>query len=471
MSAAQPLLIAVTGSVGSGKSSTLKALAEALAGSRKVDGFIAHAGPRLEGATRGAQFYDLELLGGETLRFAERDRRRQPPYRFDPRAETALAQWSAALKTPDVLILDEFGRVEIDGGGHFTRWEALLALAPAAIIIGVRAENLAAVEARIGRRFEAQVSSDDPRALATLKRLLETRADFERIGWFGAAAGALEVGAGSIVHGIKLPFGGLGMVSTQCLLLTQAAEGLRQPSRVAWVAQIASGLKALSPAGQRIRPMVAIAMQGWLYALAVRVLGWNLIGVLAAGLLMGTWAGAQGLLLQWLLVGAEYFKALEKISTELGRWLHVANFSVIKLMAIYVGLHAGGVAIAAALAWRLRRRDPDFSKLKRAALLNFEPAGNRSVATRAFLDLMKPSFWLPLLIILGALALAGSSTESLFWLAFRALTIAWILFALLRRIPFERAAQWLAARGFTGPAHAWSRSMEILGAQKRDRPT
>lgn len=172
MSAAAPLLIAVTGGVGSGKSSTLKALADALNGSRRVDGFIAHAGPREEGATRGAKFYDLELLGGATLRFAERDLSQQPPYRFDPAATAALDQWAAALKQPDVLMLDEFGRLEIDGGGQFKRWDTFLASGPAAIVIAVREEHRLTIQTRIGRTFDAHIRSDDPRAVTGRHRRL-----------------------------------------------------------------------------------------------------------------------------------------------------------------------------------------------------------------------------------------------------------------------------------------------------------
>ncbi len=466
MTPANPFWIALSGGIGSGKSSTLKQLAEALAEKRRVAGFIAHAGPRLEGATRGASYYDIELLGGETQRYADRERGQSPPYRFSEDAKRALAEWAQSLDHPDVLLLDEFGRVECAGGGHFLLLPELLAAKPSAIVIGVRDENLSALETRLGRAFDAHIDVQDPHALRAIQRLLENRADFERVGWFGAAAGALEVGAGSIVHGIKLPFGGLGMVSTQCVLLTQAAEGLRQPSRVAWVAQIAAGLKALSPAGQRIRPMVAIAMQGWLYALSLRIFGFNAISVVCAGALMGAWAGSQGVLLQWLLLGGEYLAALEKIVSELNRWLEIKQLSVPLILGLYVGVHAAGAGFAGLLAWRFRRRDPDFSKLKRGALLDFSHARTQSAWLRAGLDLLKPSFWLPLAIILAALALAGRSAESLFWLAFRALTIAWLLFALLRRIPFERSAEWLRARGFSGPAHAWSRSLEILGLKQ-----
>jgi len=463
-----PLLIAITGAVGTGKTRTLTQLANALASEHRVDGFLALAGARGLGPERGADSYQLSLIGGPAMPWAERHIG-VPGYQFRPETETALDTWLAQLVNPKVLLLDEFGSLEAAGKGHYRLWPGILAKAPETVIIAVRESQITAIEQRLQHPFDARIDACDPRALESIRRLLDQRTDFERIGWFGAAGGALEIGAGSIVHGANIPLGGLGMVSTQCLLLTQAAEGLKQPGRVAWVAQIAAGMKALSPAGQRIRPMVAISVQGWLYGLSIRVLGWNVLAVIVAGALMGAWAGSQGMLLQWLLVGSDFVRALERILSELGRVLPLPGLTVPMLVAIYLAIHALGVSIAAAIAWRLRRRDPDFARLQRASILAPSFRRRGSPWLHALRDLAKPSFWLPLSIIMLALSMDGRDMEALFWLAFRAFTIAWLLFALVRQLPLDRASDWLRARGLTGPAHAWTRSLEVLGASKRSR--
>jgi hypothetical protein len=465
--APKPLLIALTAPIGGGKSRALSALREALAPSKKLAGFIAHAHGR-EASDRGAARYDLELIGGQTLPYALRDERlAPPPYRFDPATDAAIDGYLADHASVEVLLLDEFGPREVAGEGHVKRWPALLALGPRAIVIALRHDVIEAIERALGSPFDHVLDADAPDLITRVERLLAARADFERIGWFGAAGGALEVGAGSIVHGLNLPLGGLGMVATQCVLLTQAGEGLERPARVAWVAQIAAGLKALSPAGQRIRPMVAIAMQGWLYALAIQLLGWRWPAVLLGGALMGAWAGAQGILLQWLLIGADYAIALEKIVNEVNRWFDTRALTVMRVVTLYIGVHALGVAAAAIVAWRWRWRQPDFERLRTLSLAPAAPTGRAWLG--ALRDVARPSFWLPLAIILGALALAGHSTERLLWIGLRALAIGWLLFALLRRLPLDRLGDWLTRRGLHGPAHAWARSLTLLNIARRPR--
>lgn len=109
-------------------------------------GFIAHAGPRLEGATRSANDYDSELLGVETQRDADRERGQSPPYRFSKDDERTFAHWAKSLVHPDVLLLDGFRRVECADGERFLLLPERLPAKPSAIVIGVRDENLGALE-------------------------------------------------------------------------------------------------------------------------------------------------------------------------------------------------------------------------------------------------------------------------------------------------------------------------------------
>ena len=57
------------------------------------------------------------------------------------------------------------------------------------------------------------------------------------------------------------------------------------PGRVVWVPFISGGLKALSPAGNRVRPMIAIIMQGLLFGGTVQGLGWNFLAIGLGGAL------------------------------------------------------------------------------------------------------------------------------------------------------------------------------------------
>lgn len=291
-------------------------------------------------------------------------------------------------------------------------------------------------------------------------------ADEARLAGYGLAGGAVEIGAGALVHGLDLPLGGLAMVSAQCVLLTRAAEGLHERPRVAWVGLLAAGLKALAPAGRRLRPMLAIAMQAWAYALALRLFGWNRAAVITGGLLMGAWSGAQGLLLQWLWIGNAWFAAAEKLVAGLAGWLGTAAPPLPALLAVYLLLHALGVALVAALAWGRRAEavplDPVAPEVLQGLLAPRAAEGWLASSWRALPELLRPGFLAPLTIVIGALAVGGTPAEALFWIALRALTICWLLCVLLRRVDPHRLTAALRRWGWHAPARLWERVLGLV---------
>jgi len=143
----------VCGYPGAGKTSWLLARADLLRGrGLSVGGFVQPAVPG-EGWREG---YDLlDLASGERIPFARRAPR--PPvgglgFAFDPAAWAwAAERIRAARLDADVLVVDECGRIEAEGGGHLT---ALLAPLPGERcgrwIVAVRREVLPALRARLG---------------------------------------------------------------------------------------------------------------------------------------------------------------------------------------------------------------------------------------------------------------------------------------------------------------------------------
>jgi hypothetical protein len=431
-----------------------------------------------EASGRGAQSYALELLGrhgGASFPYLVRDGALHPPYRTLASAETRLEAWLEAVRadaTPiDLVVLDELGLIEAAGGGHLERVRALLALAPAAVLIGVNRSRLEAVEATLGVRFDVRIDAEADDAAARLGEVLLARRDYERIGLYGAAAGAIEVGAGSIVHGVQLPLGGLGMATTQAVLLTRAAEGLHERGRVAWVALLSAGLKSLSPAGQRLGPMLAIAMQGLLYSRALSLFGWNRMAVALGGALMGAWAGVQGIAVQWLLLGRALLDAIELLAGGIARVSGLPAAAVGWLLAGWVALHAGTVAIGTALAWRQRHQALRVEPGRfRIALTGRAARSWREAFRRGASELKRPLLWAPLLLVLAVLALAGRPAEQLIYVALRALAIGWLVFALVQRVDLSRLPARLRTLGRWGPAMAWHRALRTL-AGNANRPS
>ncbi len=471
-----PLLIAIHGSAGAGKTTLAARFLAEIGADQRVVGWLQPAlGARQ--ASGGASAYGWQAIGSTAapLPYLQRDDSLSPPYREQPEACRQIDRWLQTAREDvrpiDLLVVDEIGAIELAGGGHRARLEALRALHPGAILVMVGSQRRTAVEGMLGQRFDVAIDAAHPAALARLRDVLVARRDFERVGLFGALAGAIEVGAGSVVHGANLPFGGLGMATTQAALLTRAAEPMVDRSRVAWVGVLSAAIKSLSPAGQRLRPMLAIVVQAWLYARALRWIGWNLAGVMTGGFLMGVWAGSQGLLMQWLLLGDALLLALDKVSAEASRLLGWPTPGLVLLIAVWLSLHGAAVACGTALGWR-RSGAAERAVVLPTWLLPVAVPPRRGWAgalRQALRDMLRPAFWLPLALVLAALAWAGQSGESLVWVLLRALLIAWVLFVLVQRLDLPALPEKLRRWGLWGPAIAWRRALTRLQAGGQGR--
>jgi nucleoside-triphosphatase THEP1 len=470
------LLIAVTGPAGSGKSTTLADLAAwAASEGVAVDGFAQPAVGVRTGRRRGAPGYDLRHLGSETvLPFARRDRsaRSAIPYTFRAEALAEAHGWvrsALAEGPPGLLVLDEFGRVEAEGGGHMALWPEVVTAGPNIVVVAVREGVLDRIESRMARRFDRVIrlsgdpAVDAPEALEELRTLVLEERDWTRVGVYGAGSGGFEWSVGSALHAARVPFRGLALSSIQAAVMVFAGAGLGRRSRVVWVPFISAGIKALSPAGTRVRSMLAITIQGILFGGASRLLGWNPLGIFVGGALVGAWAASQGLLLQYLLVGEDLLRAYETVvSWVLDRW-QVGVPGVAVILSAWVaswGLVSGSTAL---VAWRkgalpLRLREA----LDRGAtgIRWEEPAPTWSSAlARGARDMMRPVFWLPVALVVAILLSAGASWERAFWIGARALTVGIVLFALVRSFDFQGFVRWLRHRGHWGPAVAFERAL------------
>lgn len=470
------LLIAVTGLPGTGKTRLLAELA-AWHGTRhgRTEGFVAVAGERVEPG-EGADEYRLQLLTtGEELTWARRDERRSPPYRLEPTTFDRLQRWAGTLPGGSPLVvLDEFSRFEARGEGLMPLWLAIVAARPRIVVLAVRAGFESAIEERIGRRFDLRIDAARPDALARLQGACADYGEWTRIGLFGGAAGGIETTVGAALHVAKVPLRGLALASLQGALMTFTGFGLSQPGRVVWVPFISAGLKALSPGGSRLRPMLAIAAQGALYGAAVQVAGWNLAGVALGGALVGAWAALQGFALQYLVLGGEMLRAYDAVLLWLAARFHVSAPGLAWLVGAWALLHAlvaGGVALA---AWRLRappRRLRDLiereSKRERAAA---GAVARRPPAKRHPLrDLARWQFWLPLLVVGGVMLTAGRPLEAVAWLVLRFLAVSVVLLALVSVVRPARWADGLRRRGWWGPALALADAIDRRGGDREGR--
>ena len=463
-------MIAVTGGPGSGKTRLLGELAASqLARGQRVEGVLAIAGER-RAPHAGAEEYWLRILGTEQeLSWAVRNEDLTPPYHFEPETERKLHTWAGRLRaeppTP-LLVLDEFSKFEVQGKGLMPLWPTLAAAAPEIVVIAVREGLVESIEGVIGRRFDLRIEADAPDAREQLLRACEDFGEWTRLGLFGGAAGGLELTLGSMLHAARIPLRGLAMSALQAGMMVFAGRGLSQPGRVVWVPFISGGLKALSPAGNRVRPMIAIVMQGLLFGTMVQALGWNVFALGLGGALVGAWAALQGFFLQYLLLGSEMVRAYDTVVLWLADKWHVTAPGLPWLVGAWTALHAVVVAGVTLAAWRLQQPPARLQRLlETGSALAAPPVSPVHPAWRRLREFGHWQFWLPLLVVATILMVSGSSWATVAWLVLRFVAVGCLLMAVVSLLRPARWAEQLRRRGWWGPAVAFS------GALRRSEPT
>jgi nucleoside-triphosphatase THEP1 len=473
------VLVAVTGPVGSGKTSLLTSLARwARENGKHVDGFVALASDRPV-PDKGAREYVLQqLASGAQLPFARRDESQSPPYRIESKTLEQLAAWAGSLagKHPlSLLIMDEFGPLEARGGGHASYWDLIRKSHPELVVIAVRDNVVREIETRLGLPFDVVIDATSPNASNDLQSLVLHHSDWTRVGQFGAAAGGFEATVGSALHEARIPMSGLFLSVVQSLVMMYAGDRLSDRSRVMWVPFISAGLKALSPYGGRLRPMLAITVQGFLFSVSVTLLGWNVIGILVGGWFVGAWAALQGIVLQYLIIGDNLFPALDVMIRWVAGHLHLQLPGVVTLIVVWTIFSGAVSAIVTLIAWLRRHRLPS----RISAMLSKGAGGiARDVGTptmknalkTGLRDLVRPLFWAPVAIVGLIIVATGSSWEQAMWVAVRAVTVGWVLFSLARLFDPRKLASWLQRRGHWGPAMALSRALRPHSGPPDEKP-
>jgi hypothetical protein len=291
------------------------------------------------------------------------------------------------------------------------------------------------------------------------------------IGREAAYLSLMEIGLGSFLHALRVPFTGYFLSLNQAFFLSHAVSRGRALPRArvlpGAISLITALLKSLSPAGKKLTPMLAISMQGTLFTAGTIALGPTWAGVIAGAVLSSLWAFAQPLLLLWLLYGQD----LGRIAA-----FYEEKFGLSWVLAGLVGAKAV-LALALALAgftMSERRFGGYRERMLRAARGRAE-AGHRmggswtvngetvtrakdeatdppgwsewkrriSMARGALRDLFNPLFVLSLAASAVFFVLAEVSFAQLAWLLMRPVAVGFALFFALRMVPLERVAGWL----------------------------
>jgi hypothetical protein len=252
----------------------------------------------------------------------------------------------------------------------------------------------------------------------------QTQESVEQIGLHATALSLSEVGLGSVMHALHIPFTGTLLSLNQIFLLTRSLSQVSSNSRTFSPFSISASaalIKCLAPIGKKLTPMLAICMQGILYNLGILCFGNTLLGRLTGGVLSSIWGFLQPLLLYWLLFGPSFFQAVENLA-----WVE----------SLFYGLIVGK-AIAAFLivlftpflpASKFEQYFHKLSSITKSKRLSSVP---KHPAKQALSDLCKPLFLASLVITVMFLYFSQGMSEILIWGIIRPLGAGFLCFFLM----------------------------------------
>ncbi len=402
-----------------------------------VDGFVSRAGRRPKTDQGADSYHWYFLLSGTDLTFAQRYEEGQ--FKIQPAALPALIGWAEHIPPKqDLIVLDEFGKWEANGEGIMPCWPLIEAAKPRMVVVTLREGVQEAIEKQMGRRFHVVLNAESWDTEQRLDSMVAELKDWEIVGSWGAASGALECSLGTYLHAARFPFTGTVMGSAQAATLSIASRNLGRKEFLAWISIISAGLKAFAPDGTRIGPMIAIAMQGLLFTIGAMIGRWSRFGFYLGAFLVGLWAALQGFFIQLVLLGGSLDRAWGQGARYLQRSFHISipNLWVaVAALAVVNGLVC--VALSSLALRRWETKGPQTERFEQAT------SGRRKLL-----------FWLPLVLVTLTYLFAGLPGEAIFWLFLRVFAVTVIVIGIGRLLIHVDFARALARRGMWGPAIA-----------------
>lgn len=528
-------LILVTGDAGSGKSTLLSRLSEKLRKTHRVGGFvmrgIGRTRPELFGAAERYELVPVAKKNQPGSLWADRDGE-TCVFREETRAFAEQLVGSelseGGKKRPEVMFIDEIGRLELSGKGFAGLLRRALDSEVPILIVSLKKKALSEIVEAFGLQAqdthlfdltpkppagealeeggttEAQESSSPPESLtpearseAAFREILSiVRAlDSERIGAFAGLAGLVEVGLGSMLRALHVPLKGHFLAYLQNVLLITFGKSLsgRGLFRISFISAM---LKAFSPVGGTIRPMLYIFLQGSAFALPVALFGFNFAGVILGSVLMACLTLTMKLLVDFLVFGMALFDAYAGAIAQASQWADVHELSLPVVIAGAFVLKSLIAALLAALAYlgdmgflveklRVRprwmpaprledgeERHPQAKEAERAASGAGAPddaqkapqkKSLKKAAGGALRDILNWKFALFFFIsVLLMLFFANLGTADLLAVSVRGLCISYVGFLAIRSVDFYRLGVRLDRRFHLGLEKSLPRAMEAL---------
>lgn len=178
--------------------------------------------------------------------------------------------------------------------------------------------------------------------------------DLVYIGLFGALWGALEIGLGSYLHVLKVPFIGTVMAALGIAVALVGRTFVAKRGSVLFIGVVTALLKMFSLGGIVLNPMIAILVESGLAELGLlasaRPRRWAFA---LAGALAVSWDFLHQFFTQGILAGRGIFTIYQWTLEQGARLLGVDPSAALLLLALLLALRLAVGAAAGFLAWSL----------------------------------------------------------------------------------------------------------------------
>lgn len=278
--------------------------------------------------------------------------------------------------------------------------------------------------------------------------------DIDHVTRTAAHLSLIEIAVGSVVHGLKLPLAGHALSLNQGFFLTHALRlsngRLDAAQQSIEISSVSSVLKSLSPAGNKIGPMLSIATQGLLYAIGILVLGRRLLGQMLALALLSLWAFIQPLITLFIIHGSQLEKVLSFYWKRISEDLPQISESIVFILCFFVLIK---MLLALSIPVIIKYLGTDkISALENKILLEnkfirMKPrAQNQSPLKGTLKDMTQPLFLFSMALVVSYFFLTESSYVRIFWFCLRPIAIAFVIFYLVRSPRFIQILAHLATK-------------------------
>lgn len=258
----------------------------------------------------------------------------------------------------------------------------------------------------------------------------------EALGNYGATLSLIEVGLGTLLHSLHVPFAGVFLSLNQGYLLCRVTLKTNTRWMAYSVSNIAAILKSLSPAGNKLGPMLSLSMQGLLFTIGTSILGPNLPGLILGMLLLSVWSFVQPLVTYYIFFGDKLFSAADYWFQKSFPYHGLDHQALILIIGSVVVLKMIAGVVLAIVAWKRKGEDSYQDQFSTIAKPKQMKTGHPAVL--ALKDLTRPVFLISILLTGIFLFFSQHKLSEIIGHLMRPLAIGFIFFYFSRTLTLDR---------------------------------